>query len=138
MGIFSNVRPGSPHPGTFADLPQDMDAWGCNNFQIYFSRNKRKEGAVRAFEIVGNDFDRLGTFADARWCVYNCGWINFWKREGAEAGVKVEGGNLITNLSCGAAAATEAVGKGVRVAGVLATVAGLGFLFNEARKRFKK
>lgn len=84
MGIFSTVIPSSPNPETYAGFPEDQDDWGCKHWQLYYEQNKALYGAEKARNYFANDFDRIGFFSDGQWCLTDCNWLNFFKKEGLD------------------------------------------------------
>ncbi len=100
---YDTKEPGSPRADTYADLPEDQDDWGCNQWKIYYDRNKAEFGAQKAKEITLIDIEKLSIWANIYYCKYQCEWIDYMKKEGFPVD------NIISNLFCSIAEGTETV-----------------------------
>lgn len=135
MGLFSIIRPSSPLPDTYKDLPEDMDDWGCAHWKTYYERLKSKLGKSKAVEIVNLDISNIGWFNSSELCKYNCEWARFFKNEGLDTG-----SNIFSNVYCAATGVTETIvnvtdtakditePKFVKTIIIIAGLAGAGFL----------
>lgn len=108
MGIFTTVTPTSPLKSSFAGFPKDMDDWSCSQWIAYWNRNKAGLGVAKAREIFLIDMDNIGSFADVNTCKYDCGFVNFFKKEGFQ-----DVGNIISNAYCAADSAVNTVSDAV-------------------------
>lgn len=106
-GWFSDTKPLSPYPQTYSDLPSDMDDWGCDQFRLYYVRNKNIMGKAKALELIINEYDNLSSLSTIyNWCKYDCELVDFFKAEGAPVST-----NLIAQAYCASSNVVGAVGS---------------------------
>lgn len=112
--MFSTIRPTSPDPSTYADLPQDQDYWGCQHWRTYYDRNKQSLGKAKAIEIFRVDSDRIGWWADLYKCKYDCDFVNYFENEMGE-----NVGNIFSKVYCGASTIVTTAHDGIKLVNVL-------------------
>lgn len=110
MGVWSTIRPTSPDSSTYADLPEDQDDWGCQQWRVYYDRNKASLGKSEAVEILRMDTDRIGWFADIHNCKYDCEWAHYFERELGE-----DVGNIFSKVYCGSYQIVGAAHSGISI-----------------------
>lgn len=108
MGLFTTVTPTSPLKSSYLGFPEDMDDWSCTQWMAYWNRNKNGLGLAKAREIFLIDIENVGSFADVQTCKYDCGFVNFFKKEGFQ-----DVGNIISNAYCAADSAVNTVSTAV-------------------------
>lgn len=103
MGMFSTILPSSPVGSTYAGMPMDMDDWECEDWKQYYLRNKYALGKEQAVSIVNKDSYRIGIFANAHYCPYDCDFATFMANEGLDPS------NIFSSIYCGATKVTKNV-----------------------------
>lgn len=132
-GVFTDLKPSSPYPQTYAGYPDDMDDWECSQWYYYLYDNimlAGKEQAVRWFNI---DADSVSFWSDFHSCRYDCDWVNRIKEIG---GKDLEtGANFLSTTYCGTTETIEDIPKvskdvvtAARVVPYVAVAAGIIYL----------
>lgn len=136
MGWYNTIRATSPVASTYAGLPEDQDDWVCSNWQVYHMRNKTALGKQPANELFLIDMGRIGMFASAWKCKYDCDFLKYLEQNG------IPYNSFITNIYCTAENITEATeklsGTTVNLAKIaipLVVVGGLLYFFKDEFKK---
>lgn len=95
MGMFTTILPSSPVASTYAGFPMDMDDWDCESWKQYYIRNKAALGKTQAVSIVNKDSYRIGIFANAHSCPYDCDFASYMAGEGLDPS------NIFSSIYCG-------------------------------------
>lgn len=78
--IFDTIkRPVSPHPETYAGMPEDLDDWTGYNFINYYEANRVIVGPDRAKRYVLEDIDKIHMFATLYDDSYDCYVLKYWQ-----------------------------------------------------------
>ena len=87
-------KPTAPDVSTYNGLPDDLDDWGCSDWQVYHTRCKKIYGLAQANEFFYIDVARLHAFSDMWICKYDCDFLQYLKNNG------IEYNSIISNSFC--------------------------------------
>lgn len=130
--IFDTIhRPSSLYVSTYENFPEDQDDWNCDNWKIYYTRNKAIIGQQSALQLVQTDVSNLNPYADVWVCKYDCDFVEFFENEGLPTG------GIAGDLACTTGAVVTGVkdlatglGSGIKMASVLIPVGvGIGAIY---------
>ena len=68
-------------PQFAVDLDPDQDYWNCYEWRTYYTRIKNALGKDAANQYFLTDIDNLGMFADFRFCLLDCDFIEWLESE---------------------------------------------------------
>lgn len=104
MSLFFATPASSPLPSSYADLPPDIDDWSCDQWKIYYTRNKAAYGQAKAISIVSTDSANTSSItSNSQFCKYDCDFVNFFAKEGLVTG------NIFSKAYCTVDAVATAV-----------------------------